>query len=427
MNKLNKEIIKLLLIVVLISSLVGGASGFAVGIIYGDSPVLQYLKNKINRNYARSGSDNGIGDRVIQKVSEESDVINTAQKSLPSVVSIVVTKELPVYENSSSSGSNQPGSDFFNNFFGGNPFFGFDSSQTQRKEIGTEKKEVGGGTGFIVSSDGYIITNKHVVTDEAAEYTAVFNDDSKHEAKVLARDIYNDIAILKIDGKNLPILPLGNSLNLKVGQSVVAIGNALGEFRNTVSTGVVSGLSRSIMAGGGEMDAENLTGVIQTDASINPGNSGGPLLNIAGQVIGINTAVSNVGQNIGFAIPINEAKNILESVKKYGKIIRPWLGVRYVQINKDIAKENKLKVEYGALIIRGDKRTDLAVVPGSPADKAGLEENDIILEVNGKEVTEKTPLQKILSEYAPNAEIELKIQTKGVEKKIKVKLEEMKN
>ncbi len=258
------------------------------------------------------------------------------------------------------------------------------------------------------------------------EYTVLMNDESKHEAKVLARDPINDIAILKIEGQDFPTVELGDSSTLKVGQTVIAIGNALGEFRNTVSTGVISGLSRSITAGGAGIGSEQLIGVIQTDASINPGNSGGPLLNLAGQVIGINTAMASGAENIGFAIPINAVKNTIESVRQYGRIVRPWLGVRYVMVNKTIAEENKLSVDYGALIVRGEKVTDLAVIPGSPADKAGLEENDIILEVNGQKIDQDHPLAMIISRYQPGDEITLKVLHKGEEKEVKVKLEEMK-
>lgn len=172
--------------------------------------------------------------------------------------------------------------------------------------------------------------------------------------------------------------------------------------------------------------SEQLVNVIQTDASINLGNSGGPLLNIAGQVIGINTAMAQGAQNIGFAIPINEVKNTIDSVKKFGKIIRPWLGVRYVIINKAISQANKLAVDYGAIIIRGQNQTDLAVIPGSPADKIGLVENDIILEINGQKITEENPLANLVAKFKPGDEITLRVVHQGKEKIIKVKLEEMK-
>ncbi|MFA6551336.1 MAG: trypsin-like peptidase domain-containing protein, partial [Patescibacteria group bacterium] len=312
---------------------------------------------------------------------------------------------------------------FFDQFFGGN------DSQflvPGTRQNGTEKQEVGGGTGFIISPDGMIVTNKHVVTDEQAEYTVLMNDEKKYPAKVLARDPVSDLAILKIETKDLPTVELGDSGNLKVGQSVIAIGNALGEFRNTVSVGVISGLARSITADGAGT-AEDLTNIIQTDAAINPGNSGGPLLNIAGQVIGINTAVAQGAQGIGFAIPINEVKNSIEAVQKTGKISRPWLGVRYVMLTDDIAKQNNLSVTEGALVARGDNRTDLAVIPGSPADKAGITENDIILEINGQKINSKNLLANALSKFKPGDEVTFKVWHKGEKKDVKVKLEEYKN
>jgi len=404
--------ISILILSVVLSSIFGAAAGFLAG-------------NKFNYNFIKNGSQENSGNtenNKVVKVEEESAVIDAVEKVSPSVVSIIVSKDLPVIEKFYSEPS--PGSDFFRQFFGENfdDFFGV----PQYRQNGTEKKEVGGGTGFIVSSDGYVITNRHVVLDEEAEYTVLMNDESKHEAKVLARDSYNDVAILKIDGENLPYVELGDSGNLKVGQTVIAIGNALGEFRNTVSTGVISGLARSVTAGGYGIGSEQLIGVIQTDASINPGNSGGPLLNLSGQVIGMNTAMASGAENIGFTIPINEVKNIYDNVKENGKIVRPWLGVRYVQINKDIAKANNLDIEEGALIVRGDQRTDLAVIPGSPADKAGLVENDIIIEINGEKVTGDNPLAKIVGKYKAEDEITLKIFHKGEEREIKVKLEEMK-
>ena len=164
--------------------------------------------------------------------------------------------------------------------------------------------------------------------------------------------------------------------------------------------------------------------MIQTDAAINPGNSGGPLLNIAGQVIGINTAVAQGAQGIGFAIPINEVKNSIETVKQEGKIVRPWLGVRYVRLTEDIATQNNLAITEGALVIRGEQRTDLAVIPGSPADKAGIAENDIILEVNGEKLTGKNILAKEVGKYKPGQEITLKVWHKGETKDVKVRLGE---
>jgi len=405
---------------VLISAVVGGAAGFWAGrLTAGGDPFSTWFE-RVAKNNNSVPNDSDVAGKVVT-LDQESAVITAVEKVSPGVVSIIVTKDLPVIERYYSNPGS--GNDLFDQFFGGD-FFGF--QQPQYRQKGTEKKEVGGGTGFIVSKDGYILTNKHVVSDEEAEYTVLMNDGKKITAKVLARDQVNDLAVLKIDGNDFQALEMGDSSKIKVGQSVIAIGNSLGEFRNTVSTGVVSGLSRSITAGGSGVGSEQLSGVIQTDASINPGNSGGPLLNISGQVIGINTAMAQGAENIGFTIPINEVKSVYESVKKNGRIIRPWLGIRYALIDKEVAKSNKLDVDYGALVVRGDKQTDLAVVPGSPADKAGIEENDILLEINGQKIDENNPLTKLVAKYQVGEEINLKIMRKGAKKDIKVKLEEMK-
>lgn len=415
MEKNQKSLVSSLIIAsVIISSIVGAISGF--GTVY-------YFGDRIFTKDSSAQALNSSKQKVIT-VSEESAVIEAVEKASPAVVSIIVTKDLPIIERYYSSPFGGDG--FFEEFFGGGfgDFFGF--QQPQYRQKGTEEREIGGGSGFIVSSDGYIITNKHVLDDEEANYTVLMNDENKVEAEVLARDPLNDIAVLKINKTELPFLNLGDSSNLKVGQSVIAIGNSLGEFRNTVSTGVISGLSRSVVAGGSfGSSAEQLLGVIQTDASINPGNSGGPLLNITGQVIGINTAMASGAENIGFAIPINEVKSVYESVKEYGKIVRPWLGVRYVLINESIQEANKLDVGYGALIVRGENMTDLAVVPGSPADKAGLVENDIILEVEGVKIDLDNPLARVLSRFKPEDTIKMKILHKGDEKEIEVTLAQM--
>ncbi len=355
-------------------------------------------------------------------VKEESATIDAVKKVSPTVVSIIISKELSQYYNTNYSFP-------FDDFFFGSPFGNTASPQTGNPDSGSDKREnkktqVGGGTGFIISQDGLILTNKHVVSDESAEYTVITNDGKEYGAKILATDFLNDLAVVKIEAKNLPVAEFGDSDALDLGQTVIAIGYSLGEYKNTVTKGVVSGIDRRIEAGDGRGMSETIDGAIQTDAAINPGNSGGPLINLSGQVIGINTAVNSEGQLVGFAIPINQAKRAVDSVKKNGKIVRPFLGVRYVMNNEIIAKENSLKVNYGALIVRGDKNTDLAVVHGSPADKADLAENDIILEVDGIKIEGDNNLAKILGNYQPGDEIELKVSHKGAEKTVKVKLEE---
>lgn len=234
------------------------------------------------------------------------------------------------------------------------------------------------GSGFVVSSDGLIVTNKHVVSDSESKYKVVTSDDKTYDVQKIFNDPGNDLAILKINASGLKPVTMGDSSKLKVGQMAIAIGTALGEFRNTVTVGVISGLGRGITAGSPyEGYVERLDNVIQTDAAINPGNSGGPLLNSAGQVIGVNAAVSSAGQNISFALPINIVKDALDQFNKSGgKFERPYLGVRYKMITRDLALLNE--VPEGAYVQE--------VIIGSPADKGGVKEEDIITKIDGKKV-----------------------------------------
>lgn len=347
----------------------------------------------------------------------ESVIVKVVKDANPAVVAITISRDVPVYERYYRSAPS-PFGDFF-----GDGFFNFGFPELRQN--GTEKREVGGGSGFLVSSDGYIVTNRHVVSDEKAEYTVFTNDGEKYEAVVVARDPALDLAVIKIEGKDFSYLPFGDSDQLEVGQSVIAIGNALAEFRNTVSVGIVSGLARSIVAGDNRGEREALDHLIQTDAAINQGNSGGPLLNLAGEVIGVNVAVASGAENIGFALSANSVKSAVESVKENGKIIRPFLGVRYIEINEELKKKNNLKFDYGVLVQRGDEPGDLAVIPGSPADKAGIVENDIILEVDGVKLNEGKSLVSIIRTKTVGETVRLKIIHKGKEKIVDVKLEVM--
>ena len=307
--------------------------------------------------------------------NEEKAVINVVNQSINSVVSILAKGEVSL-----------PGFPSF----------------SQEVE--------GTGSGFIVSSDGMILTNKHVVQYKDMKYTVILQNGEKYEAQVLARDPVQDLAILKIKKTGLKPLTLGNSDNLQIGQTVIAIGNALGEFQNTVSVGVVSGLSRKITAGGGGT-IETIEEVIQTDAAINQGNSGGPLLDLIGEVIGINTAMASSAENIGFAIPVNKAKKAIDNFKEKGEITYPFLGVSYVLINEAFQAQYNLPVNYGALVIRSEEGP--AVVPGSGADKAGIKENDIILEMDGKKITGENTLSKMILAHSAGDKIKLKILRKG--------------
>jgi len=357
-----------------------------------------------------------IKERENSKYSPQTDhekkIIEIARSSQPAVVSIIVVKEIPLLERYYYS----PFEEFPEEL---KPFFEFKIPGYRKK--GTKKQEIGGGTGFFVSSDGLILTNKHVVYDEEAEYIVLTNNKKKYKAKVLAKDPSCDVAILKIEGKNFPFLKLGNSDKIVLGQTVIAIGNALGEFQNSISVGVVSGLGRRITAGGSGY-IETIENMIQTDAAINKGNSGGPLLNLKGEVIGINTAMATGAENIGFATPINIAKKDLEMVKEEGKIIIPFLGVRYILVNQAIKEKYHLPVDYGAYIV-GDEEHP-AIVPGSPAEKVGLKEKDIILEINGEKISFDNSLAHLIRKYKPYEEVELKVLRKGKVKFFKVKIGE---
>lgn len=336
----------------------------------------------------------------------------------PAVVAVVLKKNVPVYKDTYGNNTADPFGEFFGNPFGSM----FGAPIRQREQTGTEKIEVGGGTGFLISKDGYIVTNKHVVDQPDIEYSVMTDDGESHDAKVIAKDPTFDIAVIKIEGDNYPFLTFGDSDKIEVGQTAVAIGNALAEFRNTVSVGVISGLSRSITAGDGMGSSERLDGVIQTDAAINPGNSGGPLLDLDGNVIGVNVATAGA-ENIGFALPANTVKTVAAAVQKDGKISRPYLGIRYIPIDADLKKRNTLSVDYGVLVVRGDQISDLAVVPGSPADKAGIVENDIVLTIDGEKIDETHALATLLRKKNIGDTITLTVLHKGSEKTVDVKLE----
>lgn len=382
------RLIILTVVVSLVTGMVGGVLGFWYAQERGILPALSSSGSIVNQ----------------VKLEEDSAVIDVVKKASPAVVSIVVSKDL-----------NNPG--LYGEPFGFSPFFSVPS--------GPDVRQVGAGTGFFVSKDGLILTNKHVVSDENASYSVLTNDGKRYDAKVLARDPVSDLAIVKVDISEATVLELVDSANLQVGQRVIAIGNSLGQYQNTVTTGVISGIGRSIVAGGGG-ETEQLEGVIQTDAAINPGNSGGPLLNSLGQVIGINTAVDQEGQLVGFAIPSSEAKKAIDSFNRNGKITRAFLGVRYMMITQALASSQGLPRDFGALIVRGEQRTDFAVLPGGPADKAGLMENDIILECDGKRLDEDTSLSRCIKAKDVGDTLSLKIYHRGEEKTVQVRLEEAK-
>lgn len=325
-------------------------------------------------------------------VNEESIVIDIAEKASPSVVTVSIqTPERNVIQ--------------FNPFGGG---------FTQKKQ-GGDAQDI--GSGFVVSKDGLIVTNKHVVADQNGKYKVITKDGKEFDVKTINRDPSNDLAILKIDANSKDLVPLelGSSESLKVGQFVMAIGTALGEFRHTVTTGVISGLGRGITAGDPyEGSAEKLDDVIQTDAAINPGNSGGPLLNSAGQVVGVNVAVAQGAQNIGFALPVNILKKGLSQFSQNGSFAsKAFLGVQYQMVGKQAALLNN--VPQGAYVVD--------VVSGSPADKSGIKEDDIITEIDSEKLSDnKDGLSGVVAKKNPGDTISVKLWRDNQELTLKVSL-----
>lgn len=271
------------------------------------------------------------------------------------------------------------------------------------------------GTGFIVDSNGIIVTNQHVVSDPEADYMIITQDGQEYDVLDIARDNTNDVAVLKIDATELEALNLGNSDSLVVGQTVIAIGTPLGAYSGSVTTGVVSGLNRDVTASTGWFGstAKIYEDVIQTDAAVNPGNSGGPLLNTAGEVIGVNFATTSGADNISFALPVNLVKNRVEEYRTYGKFIKPYLGVSYQMISEYEAMYYE-DVVAGALIVRVD--------PYGPAQDAGIERGDIIIEFS--EDTVNASLANIISNYEVGEEVEIKLWNSGNERTVTVTLVE---
>ncbi|GMR19059.1 MAG: trypsin-like peptidase domain-containing protein [Patescibacteria group bacterium] len=313
--------------------------------------------------------------KTIQRVvSEEEAVVSVVEKASPAVVSIAERKVVL------------------------SPFSG---PLSQKQGI---------GTGFIIRENGIIITNRHVVSDRNADYSVVTKDGKEYEVKEINRDTVYDLAIIKIDASGLTTLSLGDSDQLKVGQTVVAIGNALGRFSNTVTKGVVSGIGRGITASSGlGGQTQQLEDVIQTDAAINPGNSGGPLLNLSGEVVGINVAIASEAENIGFSIPTNLIRPVVEQFEKSGRIIRPFLGVSYYLISE---AESRLRdIPQGAFVQE--------VVKGSAAKKAGVKAGDVIQAIDGQKIDETNTLGKLILSYGVGDKITLTVDRNG--KKITLK------
>ncbi len=283
-------------------------------------------------------------------------------------------------------------------------------------------QQQGAGTGIIISKDGYIMTNNHVVQD-AQDVSVVLSDGTEYgDVTIVGSDPLNDIAFVKVDGvDNLPTAELGDSSKVRIGQRVVAIGNALGQFQNTVTSGIVSATGRPLVASSssGE-DSKSLTDLIQTDAAINSGNSGGPLVDLSGRVIGINTAVAADANGIGFAIPVNATLGVLKGVLENGKVSKAYLGVRYVDVTPAIAASEKLSVKHGAYVLSGEGND--SVERNSPADKAGVRSEDIITKVNDSVVGQNGNMSSIIGQYRPGDTVTLTVQRGDREIKLEVTL-----
>ena len=325
-------------------------------------------------------------------VKEESVVIDVASKASPSVVTVSIQKERTVVE------------PLFEDPFGLFSIPGEERSETIQRDI---------GTGFVIEG-GLIVTNKHVVADGEAEYEVIDNEENRYQVTDIYRDPVNDLAILQAkESSSLPALQMGDSDNIQVGQFAMAIGTALGEFRHTVTTGVISGVGRGIQAQASGY-FESLDNVIQTDAAINPGNSGGPLLNSGGQVVAVNVAVAGAAENIGFAIPINVVKESVETFQETGRFERARLGVRYQMISKEAAVLNE--VPQGAYVVQ--------VAEGGPADTAGIQRGDIIISVDGEKVSEaKGGLAGVINKKRVGDRVRVEIWREGEEVSVEVRLE----
>lgn len=353
-----------------------GAIAIIVVLMIGVSVLTSWVTYTLNNKPVQTTGVDG----NLRLTSEETDIAQVVAKVSPSVVSII----------------------------------------TQQGDFWEEQESA--GTGVIISTDGYILTNKHVIADASNVRIVTSEGEYYTDVKIVGQDPLNDIAFLKIgNAQNLPAAELGTSSTVKVGQKVIAIGNSLGQYQNTVTNGIISGKGRPVSAytDESETEYETLTDLLQTDAAINPGNSGGPLLNMSGQVIGINTAMAYEAQNIGFAIPIDGVKGLVKGVLANGGIQRSYIGVRYVDITPEVRAEYKLSAKAGAYV--GGHRGS-AVESGSPADKAGIKEGDIITKINDKAVGENGGLSTLVSEFLPGEAVKVTVMRNDKEEQFELVL-----
>lgn len=318
---------------------------------------------------------------------EESQTISAIETVKPSVISITASRNLRVLRNG---------------------------------EALVYQQKIGGGSGFIISADGMALTNHHVISDQSVSYSAVLSDGKEYAVEVIDSDASIDLAVLQLyemNGSekrkptNLPAATLGDSDSIKVGQKVLAVGNALAQYENTVTSGIISATGREITAGDYRGNTEQLLGLIQTDAAINPGNSGGPLIDLEGRVIAVNVAIDRSANGIGFAIPVADVQPLIKSVQQHGKILRPYIGVRYIILNDRIAQDMHLSISQGALLLSDSGSP--AIVPGSPADQIGLTEGDIITAIDGQPLTQKYTLIHAIRQKSVDEGIQLSVWRDG--------------
>jgi serine protease Do len=360
--------------------------------------VLSHINPFANLKLPGNGSEVPV-PQTVKVVSEESVVIDVVDKVSPTVVTVGIVQ-----------------SQATNDTYAIDPFNILDPfrrvpSPDRSPNAANQEEDI--GSGFIVGADGLIVTNKHVVTDTEAKYRVITKDNKSYDVQKIYRDPVNDLAILKINASGLATVEMGDSDKIKVGQTAIAIGTALGQFRNTVTTGVISGVGRGITAGTAyEGEAEQLDNVIQTSAAINPGNSGGPLLNSTSQVIGINTAVSSEGQNVGFALPINVVRDAINNFDKTGQFNRAFLGIHFKTVTQDVAVMNDLPE--GAYVID--------TVTGSPAEKAGIKADDIITKIDGQKLTGSTDLSAVIGKHKPGDRLNLTVWRAGKQQDLELTL-----
>jgi S1-C subfamily serine protease len=388
--------------------IVGMTLAALVGAVFGSFATFTFSREFSLIGRFGSGEEKQVEQKIVELIEEESATIAVVQRVTPAVVSIVVKKPRAAITPRTRR-------------ILLSPFF-IQQVPEFSEEEGKQLVEISSGSGFLVTEDGYVLTNRHVVDEQGATFFVVTNEGKELPAKLIDTDPFLDIAVLQVEVIGFPIVTLGDSDNIQIGQTVIAIGNTLSEFRNTVTKGVISGINRRVTAGSAAT-ADVIEQAIQTDAAINPGNSGGPLINLRGEVVGINTAVSIEGEAIAFAIPINQAKRAIDDVRASGRIIRPWLGVRYVLVQNEKVDTN-VNYEVGAMIVAGNQLGQPGVIPGSPAAEADLKEGDVIIKIGGTTLSKEDTLSELISVRRPGETIELEVLRDGVLLKLNVTLAE---